>query len=117
VLRDKTWVLISMFDGVGAMTSPLAGSQITATFGADGGMTGLAGCNNYNSAYSAANGSMSIGLAISTRKFCAEPAGVMEQEALYLALLPTVASYTIQNGHLTLLNGVAQEVAVYVVGQ
>ncbi len=116
-LTGKTWVLISMFDGVGAMTSPLAGSQITAAFAADGGMAGLAGCNNYNSAYSTANGSMSIGLAISTRKFCAKPAGVMDQEAFYLALLPTVASYTIQNGRLTLLNGVAQEVAVYVVGQ
>jgi polar amino acid transport system substrate-binding protein len=117
VLTGKTWVLTALTDGVSDMISPLASSQVTAEFGEDSQLTGSAGCNSYNSAYSAAEGVMTIGPAVSTRKFCAEPAGVMDQEAIYLALLPGAAAYTVENGELTLLNGVGQPIAVFVAGQ
>ena len=116
-LTGKTWTLISLFDGAGAMVSPLTGSQITAEFGEDGLVTGLAGCNNYNGSYKATDGLISLGQMVTTFKFCSEPAGVMDQEALYLALLPTVSSYVVENGQLTLANGNGQPVVVYVAGQ
>ncbi|MFO7634547.1 MAG: META domain-containing protein, partial [Caldilinea sp.] len=116
-LTGKTWALVSMFDGAAAMISPVAGSQITAQFGADGSLAGSAGCNNYSGGFTASGGVMTIGPTASTFMFCGEPAGVMDQESLYLALLPTVSTYVIANGQLTLANGVGQAVAVYVVGQ
>ena len=116
-LTGKTWTLISLFDGAGAMVSPIAGTQITANFGDDGTLAGSAGCNDYTGSVSTAAGTISVATGATTRKFCAEPAGVMDQEALYLALLPTTATYTVENGQLTLAAGNGQPVAIYVAAQ
>ncbi|MCB0136391.1 MAG: META domain-containing protein, partial [Caldilineaceae bacterium] len=111
------WTLISLFDGAGAMVSPIAGTQITANFGDDGALAGSAGCNDYTGSANTVAGTISIATGAATRKFCAEPAGIMDQEALYLALLPTAATYTVENGQLTLAAGNGQPVAIYVAAQ
>lgn len=116
-LTDRTWTLISLFDGAGAMVSPIAGTQITANFTADGTLAGSAGCNDYTGSVNTVAGTISIATGAATRKFCAEPAGIMDQEALYLALLPTASSYALENGQLTLIAGNGQPVAVYVAAQ
>ena len=117
LLADTTWTLISLFDGTGTMVSPIPGTQVTANFGADGTLAGLAGCNDYTGSASTAAGTIAVATGATTRKFCAEPAGIMDQEALYLALLPTAAFYTVENGQLTLTAGNGQPVAVYVAGR
>jgi heat shock protein HslJ len=86
-----------------ASTSPLAGTDLTARFGADGSLTGSAGCNTYKSSYSTDERTIEIAAPAATRKACAEPAGVMEQESAYLALLPAAVSYRLDGNVLELL--------------
>ena len=85
------------------MTSPIAGTELTATFDDDGGLSGSAGCNNYTSAYTTDASSIAIEPPASTRKLCPEPAGVMEQEAAYLAALGVAERFSVGGGSLELL--------------
>ena len=78
----------------------LDGSDVTAIFGADGKLAGSGGCNNYTADYQVDGSSLHIGAAASTRKLCAEPQGVMEQEAAYLKALERAATYQIQGDKL-----------------
>ena len=66
-------------------------------------MAGSAGCNQYNAGYTLGPdaGAISISPAASTRMFCSEPAGVMEQEAEFLAALQSAARYRIEGAQLT----------------
>ena len=52
--------------------SPIAGTQITALFGADGKVTGSDGCNTYNAPYSATANSLTVGLPVRTGMACPE---------------------------------------------
>jgi heat shock protein HslJ len=75
-------------NGKQAVVSVLAGTSLTLEFGADGRVSGSAGCNRYTGQYTVAGDAVTIGQSASTRRMCAEPAGVMEQEAAFLAALP-----------------------------
>jgi hypothetical protein len=77
-------------------------------------LTGSAGCNRYTAAYEIDGDSISIGPAASTRMFCAEPEGVMEQETAYLAALELAASYAIQGDTLELWSAEGARLASYV---
>ena len=89
------WEVTAFLDG-DALSSPLLGTTITATFAADGTLSGSAGCNNYRGDVHRPTGARSRSSEpAATEKFCAEPAGVMEQEAAYLAALPTAARYQV----------------------
>jgi heat shock protein HslJ len=76
-----------------AVSSPILDTELTAVFADDGSLTGSAGCNNYTTTYTAETGDISIEPSASTKKFCPEPEGVMEQEASYLAALAATATY------------------------
>ena len=65
-------------------------------------MTGSAGCNDYFAAYKTEGDNISIGPIGSTRKICAEPEGIMEQEQQYLAALETAATYSLRGDTLDL---------------
>jgi len=87
---------------------PLDGAPIYIQF-KDGELSGSAGCNTYNGGYTSDDKTLSVKNVVATRKVCAEPAGVMEQEETYLSLLNAAASYSTANGMLTIsdANGVA----------
>jgi heat shock protein HslJ len=96
-LNGTRWWLVSMRNIV-----PRPGTQITADFainpdGETGTISGNAGCNNYNAPIL---GVFQVGPAATTKMFCAEPVGVMEQESSYLALLSTANSITQINNQL-----------------
>ena len=76
-----------------AVVSPIVGTELTAMFADDGSLTGSAGCNSYTTSYTADAGDIEIEPAASTKKLCPEPAGIMEQEAAYLAALGAAATY------------------------
>jgi heat shock protein HslJ len=80
----------------------MAETAITATFGADGQLTGSAGCNTYIAAYQTEGNSITIGPAAATRKLCPQPEGLMAQEAQYLAALETAATYQLRGDRLEL---------------
>jgi heat shock protein HslJ len=101
-LAGTSWDVIGYNNGREAVVSVIIGTEMTATFGEDGSLAGSAGCNNYNATYELSGETISIGPAATTRKFCAEPEGIMEQEQEYLAALQTAATYSIRGDRLEL---------------
>jgi len=53
-------------------------------------------------------------LPAATNKLCTEPQGIMEQETVFLALLPMIGSYSIAGSQLT-LNSASGQVVVELV--
>jgi heat shock protein HslJ len=88
------WTVTGILSG-DAFSSPIAGTEVTATFAEDGKLTGSAGCNNYMTTYTSDRDAIEIEPAAATRKFCPEPAGVMDQEAAFLSALADATRYRI----------------------
>jgi heat shock protein HslJ len=101
-LTGISWRLTS-FRADGGLTSPLSGSTISLNFLADGTLTGIAGCNSYFADYLNTDPGLAISNLAYTEMGCTEPAGVMEQEAAYLALLGGVDTHQTDLTGLTLL--------------
>lgn len=99
-LEGTSWDVIAYNNGKEAVVSVIIDTEITASFGEDGTLTGSAGCNNYTASYEADGENISVGPAATTRKMCGEPEGIMEQEAQYLAALESVTTYQIQGDRL-----------------
>jgi heat shock protein HslJ len=111
-LTGVTWGLIS-FNNERAITSVILDTDITAVFGEDGMLTGSAGCNTYSAPYSIDGDSVFIGMAATTRMMCAQPAGIMEQEAEYLAAIQKAATYKADSERLDLLDADGRIMATY----
>jgi heat shock protein HslJ len=101
-LAGTSWTATGYNNGQGAVQSVVSGTTLTADFAAGGTLSGSAGCNTYNAAYTTDGSKLSIGPVATTRMYCAEPQGVMDQEAQYLAALGTAASYSISGSKLEL---------------
>ena len=91
-LAGTSWRVTGYNNGRQAVVSVLTGTQLTMAFAADGRVSGSAGCNNYSGTYTASGTSLRFGPAATTRKMCAQPEGVMEQERQFLQALETVAT-------------------------
>jgi len=113
-LVGTTWLLTWYHDGQGSLVSVLADSEITAQFGEDGQVAGSAGCNGYGASYTVEDDQLSVGPAAATLMLCADPAGIMEQEAAYLGALARAARYRITADELELLDDTGALVASYV---
>jgi len=101
-LTGTSWSVLSYNNGKQAVVSVLAGTKLTADFGKDGNLVGFAGCNDYNAPFKATSPKISLGQLASTRKYCASPAGLMDQESEFLTALATVATYKISGPTLEL---------------
>ncbi len=101
-LAGTAWRVTGINNGKQAVVSVLAGTAPTLVFGADGRASGSAGCNNFTVGYTADGSKVTIAEPASTRKMCAEPAGVMEQEQQFLAALATVATASVEGDRLEL---------------
>jgi heat shock protein HslJ len=101
-LQGTNWEVISYNNGKQAVTSVLLGTTLTASFGADGTLSGEGGCNAFNGSYKLNGNQITIGPLASTKKYCVDPAGVMDQETQYLAALQTAATYQVQGTKLEL---------------
>ncbi|MBK7325730.1 putative Heat shock protein [Candidatus Propionivibrio aalborgensis] len=97
-----TWEVVLYNNGKQGAVSLLLGSRISASFGTNGRVSGSAGCNQYFAAYTLDGPSMRIGAAGATRRFCAEPDGMMNQERLYLEALQTTATFRLNGDRLEL---------------
>ena len=101
-LSGTDWEAITVNNGKQAVVSLIKGSRITALFGADGTVSGSAGCNQYNGPYEVEGAQIRIGPLATTRKACPQPEGVEAQEAAYLAALEKSTSYELVGTNLTL---------------
>jgi len=110
-LADTAWDVVAYNNGREAVVGLLLGTEITANFGADGTVSGNAGCNQYFANYSVDGNAIEIGLTGTTFMFCPEPPGVMEQESEYLAALQSAATYRIEGDQLEMRTA-ADQIAV-----
>ena len=110
-LEGTTWSLAFMIDGEN-IQPVLDGSEITAQF-ADGQVSGSAGCNNYNGPATIDGDRLTFGPLVSTQMFCADPEGVSDQEAAYLATLASVAAFQQIDDMLVLMDGEGDPLLVF----
>jgi heat shock protein HslJ len=98
-LEGTSWALVPD-DQLGV---PAEGVAVTASF-EDGAMTGFSGCNQFSTAYELDETSLSVSEEIAaTMMACPEAETEVEME--FFLRLPGVASYTIEDGVLTLVDG------------
>lgn len=86
-VAGTAWEVLSVNNGQEAVVSVIQGTELTVTFDDDGGVSGSAGCNSFSGSYDVSGNDIAIGPLSSTRKACASPDGVMEQEQRFLAAL------------------------------
>jgi heat shock protein HslJ len=91
-LTGTSWRVTGYNNGRQAVVSALAGTTLTMAFSPDGRVSGSAGCNNYSATYTFADESLRFGPAATTRRMCADPERIMEQEQQFLKALETVDS-------------------------
>lgn len=99
-LVGVTWQLNSVNNGRNGVISALPGTQVTASFGADGSVAGSAGCNTYRGSYTLDGNSLSVGPLATSRMACAPP--IMEQESQFLEALQATATFAFVSGQLWL---------------
>ena len=111
-LDGSQWVVTEYRTESGELAGVMKGSELTMTFGADGRVTGSAGCNSYFASYALQADGVRFGLPGATRMFCGEPAGLMDQEFRFLSLLEKVAGLRLEGGNLSLMEDGGQPVLV-----
>ena len=99
-LVGPTWLMTAYNNGKQAVVSGVADTEVTAVFGADGQLSGSAGCNRYNAPYTVDGDKITIGAPATTRMMCPQP--IMDQEAQYLAAIQLAATYNVQGTRLDL---------------
>jgi len=92
---------VGAYDKAGGMTSPVAGTQLTAEF-AEGQVRGTAGCNSYAAAYTVDGDSLSIAQPVATMMACEQP--IMDQETAFLSALASAKSFKQDTNRLQLFN-------------
>ena len=106
--------MTNYFDG-SATATKLPGTTVTVLFGEDGEVSGSAGCNTFTGTYTVGSGgTLAVGPLATTSTTCAEPEGIMDQEAAYLAALQSAAEFSIEADQLYILNGSGAAVIEYV---
>jgi heat shock protein HslJ len=110
-LAGPTWQLLSYNNGRGGVQSILADTQPTATFGADGQISGSGGCNTFSGPYQSTASTLSIGPLASTFKACEQP--IMDQETAYLNALQQTSTYRFDSGRLVLVDASGATQAVF----
>ena len=81
------------------VTEPLPGPEVTMSF-SEQEVTGSAGCNSYEARYDVDDPEITFDSLLATDRACANPAGVMEREARFLNLLPSLTKFHIYGDRL-----------------
>ena len=101
-LVGTSWTATGINNGRGGVESLLAGTEVTAVFADDGRVAGSAGCNRWTASFVIGGATMTIGVPAATRRLCGQPAGVMEQEASFLAAVSRATRFAIAGDRLEL---------------
>lgn len=101
-LAPSSWRVTAYNNGKQGVVSVLGGSEITVHFGAGGALSGSAGCNTFNAVYATSGQGIKITRMAATKKMCARPRGLMEQEAQFLRALETAAIWLLDGDRLEL---------------
>ena len=101
-LSKTRWVATGVNNGKGAVTSIVAGTDLTAIFAEAGTVAGSGGCNDYNGPYTTDAATIEIGPVAATRMLCTSPTGVDEQETQFLTAMQAATKWTIAGSGLEL---------------
>jgi heat shock protein HslJ len=113
LLAGTDWRLATYNDGKGGFVSARRDVTATATFGADGKLSGSGGCNDYHGKYSQSGDTLTIGtLILTTRKPCAGE--TKDQERAYLASLRSATRAEMGGDQLMLFRAGDTRVAGFV---
>jgi heat shock protein HslJ len=100
-LAGTKWTATGINNGKQAVVSAAGVEKVTIEFGADGNVSGVSACNNYNGPYTeTAPDGLTFGTLATTMKTCDDALNTIEQQ--YLAALANVATYQIDGSTLTL---------------
>jgi heat shock protein HslJ len=99
-IRRGGWTVAAINTG-DAIVSVLEGIRLTATFGANGRVSGNTGCNQYSATYTLEGFSLKIGPAVSTRRACSSEEA-NRQETAFLRALEGVNGFRITGDRLEL---------------
>ena len=111
-IADGDWVLKAFVkvhvaaDGMRIMwvTEPLTGPEVSMSF-RERGVSGSAGCNSYSAQRSIGDEEITFTSPGVTRRVCATPDGVMQQETRFLNLLPSLTKFHIYGDRLFIFTG------------
>lgn len=95
-LAGTSWQVTAYNNGQEAVVGVLEGTTPTIEFGADGQLSGTAGCNRVIGSYSTTDGTIELGPLATTQMACPEPEGVMDQETRLVAALESAATYHVE---------------------
>ena len=87
-LVGTRWRVTGVNNGRGALEGVLGDPALHLYFGEAGALDGSAGCNHFSASFTISGDRITIGQALSTRKFCQDPPGIMAQETAFLSALP-----------------------------
>jgi heat shock protein HslJ len=99
-VADQEWNLVQVKDGAGTL-SPAPPVMATATFSADGTVSGNAGCNQYSGSYEQSGSSLSVAQLAMTRKLCIAD-DAMKVENAFSGAFVLVSSWDVNDGNLVL---------------
>ena len=100
-LENTHWQAQGVNNGRGGVVTSAVTQRATALF-ADGKVSGSASCNNYSASYEISDAQITIGPAMTTRKQCDEPEGVMALEQEFLQALAAASKYQLLADRLEL---------------
>ncbi|MBK7990643.1 MAG: META domain-containing protein [Comamonadaceae bacterium] len=101
-LAGSQWQVTAVNNGRQAVVSVAPGSELRLRFGADGAVSGSAGCNSFSGSYQTHGASVTFGPVATTRRMCNTPAGVMEQEGQFLKALQSATAWRREGDRLEL---------------
>lgn len=113
-LPGSQWSVTSINNGHGGVQSVVATSHPTLMFDEGDHLSGSTGCNNMTATYQAGRETLAIGPVGTTRRLCATPSGIMEQEQNMINALANTTSYAITGDTLRLFDetGATQLLAI-----
>jgi heat shock protein HslJ len=111
-LAGTRWEVVNYNNGQGAVVTLIDGSRIALDFSTDGQVSGNAGCNSYFTSYQVNRSNITVGKPATTSLLCAEPEGVMEQEAEFLVALEMAATFRI-DGDVLEMRTAGDEIAIF----
>ena len=100
----EDYELSMMWNEASGMQPILEDTEITIALNPDRTFEGSAGCNTYSGTYTRQGEGIGFNVQAVSRMACGAPAGVMEQEAAYLALLADVTKFSYERPSLYFLS-------------
>ena len=97
---EGEWNVTGYNTGTQAVTSPIVGTTLTATFTPDGQVAGNAGCNTYSGPYKLDGTSLTVGPLATTMMACDQK--IMDQETAFLTALQTPTKVETSGATVTL---------------